>query len=40
VMVNKHQAHRTVFKTEYRQIVRTSRVGDTQYLDEGDARRE
>ena len=35
-----HTVHRTVFKTEYRQIVRTSRVGDTQYLDEGDARRE
>jgi arylsulfatase A-like enzyme len=40
VRVEHHTMRRTVFKSEYHQIVRTSRVGDTQYLDEGDARRD
>jgi len=40
VRVEHHTMRRTVFKSEYHQIVRTSRVGNTQYLDEGDARRD
>ncbi|MFP6679022.1 MAG: alkaline phosphatase family protein [Dehalococcoidia bacterium] len=35
-----HTVHRTVLKRTYRQIVRTSRVDGTKYLDEGDARRD
>jgi len=35
-----HTVRRTVFKRTYHQMIRTSRVGDTQYLDEGDARRD
>jgi arylsulfatase A-like enzyme len=40
VFTQHHTVRRTVFKKEYRQIVRTSQVGETRYLDEGDARRE
>ena len=40
VAVEHHTVRRTVFQRTYRQIVRTSRVEDTLYLDEGDARRD
>ena len=40
VMSEHHSVHRAVSGGTYRQMVRTSRVGDTLYLDEGAARLE